>query len=285
MKFFVLFVICTISMKMTMAQSPLGSHKKLVINEIMYKSLKEFDTDDWIEIYNPNDYDLNISGWLLKDDKDYRHFVFPNNTTVRKHDFMVIIETENKFNLVHPDVTNYVGTFTFGFGTDDMVRIYDRNLELVDSVKYSNEYPWYPETDGLGPSLELISPLLDNTKPQSWRPSLTAHGTPGRANSVTSIESFNYESDFRVAVFPNPLSICANIDFEHANDGFLTIEIHDIFGHLIRTILNQYMTSGIYTTYWDGRDNLNNTVAPGIYFLSVKAQKVAYIKKIVKSNN
>lgn len=62
MKFFIFFSLFAFYSNFLIAQSFLDAPKKLVINEIMYKSLKEFDTDDWIEIYNPNDYDINISG-------------------------------------------------------------------------------------------------------------------------------------------------------------------------------------------------------------------------------
>lgn len=220
---------------------------------------------------------------MLRDDKDHRHFAFPNNTIIKKHDFMVIIENEKKFNRVHPDISNYVGTFTFGFGTDDMVRIYDNNLELIDSVKYSNEYPWYPEADGLGPSLELISPELDNTIPQSWRPSIKMHGTPGRSNSVTSIEDFYQNNNLYISVFPHPISISANIEFENRSDGFVTVEIYDLLGNMIKSILSQYMMSGIFNTFWDSKDNFGNNVGAGIYFLSVKTSSDVYIQKLVKS--
>jgi hypothetical protein len=39
----------------------------LVINEINYKSSKDFDSGDWIEIYNPNEKELDITNWSIKD--------------------------------------------------------------------------------------------------------------------------------------------------------------------------------------------------------------------------
>ena len=44
-----------------------SSGLNLVINEINYKSSDNFDTGDWVELYNPNQDDMDISGWILKD--------------------------------------------------------------------------------------------------------------------------------------------------------------------------------------------------------------------------
>lgn len=255
----------------------------VIINEIMYKSLKEFDTDDWIELYNPGEIDLNISGWLLKDNNNSRHFAFPSNTIIKKRDYLVIIESKNKFNNVHPGIENYIGSFTFGFGVDDMVRIYDSNLQIVDSVHYTNESPWHPETDGLGPSLELISHELDNTKPSSWRPSYTMHGTPGRPNSTTSVDD-ETKDVFMVSTFPNPVIHSMNIEFELAIDGRVVVEIYDLLGNKVSTVLDSFLPSGDYTTYWDGQDHFGKVAPAGIYIINVNASNLTSKTKIIKSN-
>ena len=54
----------------------------LVINEINYKSSSVFDTEDWIEFYNPDSAAVNISGWKFGDDDIANQFVFPNGTTI-----------------------------------------------------------------------------------------------------------------------------------------------------------------------------------------------------------
>ncbi|PKL85022.1 MAG: hypothetical protein CVV22_10240 [Ignavibacteriae bacterium HGW-Ignavibacteriae-1] len=283
MKFQNIFVLFFAVSMFFSTQNIAAQSDEVVINEIMYKSLKAFDTNDWIELYNPSDADLNISGWLLKDDKDTRHFAFPANTIIKKRDFLVIIESKNKFTNVHPGIENYVGSFTFGFGTDDMVRIYNSNLQIVDSVNYKSKSPWYPETDSLGPSLELISHELDNSKAQSWRPSYVMHGTPGRPNSATHTEDEGID-DMLLNVFPNPAISSINIEFDTQVDGDLLIEVYDVLGNKVKTILENYMQSGYYNSYWDGLDESGNPTPTGIYFIKVKSPNGILNTKIVKSN-
>lgn len=283
MKFQIVFLMLFAFSTFLLTENISAQTGQVIINEIMYKSLKAFDTDDWIELYNPGDVDLNISGWLLRDDNNTRHFAFPANTIIKKRDFLVIVGSKNKFAKVHPGVENYFGSFTFGFGTDDMVRIYNANLQLIDSVKYSNKSPWYPEADGLGPSLELISPELDNSKAQSWRPSYVMHGTPGRPNSTTHTAEEGIEN-ILLNVFPNPAINAINIEFDTQVDGNLLIEVYDVLGNKVKTIIDNYMQSGYYNSFWDGLDESGNQTPAGIYIINVKTPTGSSKTKIVKSN-
>ncbi|MBE2189191.1 MAG: lamin tail domain-containing protein [Desulfobulbaceae bacterium] len=283
MKYQIIFIILFAFSIFFTSQNLVSQSGEVVINEIMYKSLKDFDTDDWIELYNPSDIDLNIGGWLLKDDKDSRHFAFPANTIIKKRDFLVIVESKNKFAKVHPGIENYFGSFTFGFGTEDMVRIYNSNLKLVDSVKYTSKSPWYPETDSLGPSLELISPELDNSKAQSWRPSYVMHGTPGRPNSATHAEDEVFDNVL-LYIFPNPAFDSINIEFDTQVDGDVLIEVYDILGNKVKTILDHYMHSGFYNSFWDGLHESGNPTPAGIYIININTPTGSSNTKIVKSN-
>ena len=49
----------------------------IVINEINYHSADDLDTGDWVELYNPNDASVDLSGWYFQDDNDDHSFVLP----------------------------------------------------------------------------------------------------------------------------------------------------------------------------------------------------------------
>ena len=65
----------------------------------------------------------------------------------------------------------------FGFSANgELLRLYNSEGLLIDTVHYGNDDPWPPEANGLGPTLELIKPSLDNAQPETgWRQPLTAH--------------------------------------------------------------------------------------------------------------
>ena len=66
-----------------------------------------------------------------------------------------------------------------------MIRLYDSNGNLVDSVIYDDADPWPAEADGGGSTLELISPFLDNSAAENWIASV-GFGSPGGVNSSES---------------------------------------------------------------------------------------------------
>ena len=58
------------SFEVTPNFTPTQTTIPIVINEINYRSSVDFTSDDWIELYNTSDADVDISGWYLSDKAD-----------------------------------------------------------------------------------------------------------------------------------------------------------------------------------------------------------------------
>ena len=158
----------------------------IVINEINYRSIDTLDTNDWIELYNPNTSELDISNWEIKDDNDTHVFVIPEGTQIEGEGYLVIVKNANDFASILPNIP-YLGELDFGFGGSDAVRLYDQNGTLQDSVDYLSEAPWPSCADETGYTLELISPELDNELPEHWD-CINVSGSPNTTND-DSIQS------------------------------------------------------------------------------------------------
>ncbi|MCK5740031.1 T9SS type A sorting domain-containing protein, partial [bacterium] len=112
-------------------------------------------------------------------------------------------EDLSAFQSQFPAVTNVIGRFDFGLsGGGELIRLYDANDNMVDSLEYDDKAPWPTEPDGDGPTLELISPQLDNTFGANWEAS-DANGSPGVAN--------NLPTQPIIAVAPVSLSFTAQL--------------------------------------------------------------------------
>ena len=61
--------------------------------------ISEFTPDQWIELYNQNDYIANLSGWKLND------FVFPDNTLIAPGQYLVLDQPDcsGDIQLFYPD--------------------------------------------------------------------------------------------------------------------------------------------------------------------------------------
>ena len=235
---------------------------RIVINEINYNSADDFDTGDWIELYNNDLNDIDLSGWLFRDNDKTHIFKIPDGTILKRGEYLVICNDKNSFKNLFPNVTNYIGDFDFGLsGSGDEVRIYDSTGLLIDSVAYGVTAPWSEAADGQGMTLELISPDLDNTLPESWKASYKLHGSPGQANSV--LNDVNKDTHL-FKVFPNPARDKIFIDFN--NEKISIIEIFDVNGKIV-AITDKFFP------YID-----ISKLPSGIYYLKIGNTLVGFVK-------
>jgi hypothetical protein len=155
----------------------------VVINEINYNSSNDFDPDDWVELYNPTSDNFNLGNWVFKDEANDHNFIIPENTILSAGEYLVLCKESYSFTALFPSVTNFIGDFDFGLSAGgELIRLFDSNGNLVDSVIYDDADPWPAEADGGGPALELISPFLDNSAADNWVAS-EGFGSPGGVNS------------------------------------------------------------------------------------------------------
>ncbi|MEZ5198187.1 MAG: CotH kinase family protein [Bacteroidales bacterium] len=179
----------------------------LVINEINYNSSVDVDPGDWVEFYNPHNYYLDISDWKFSDSDDQHEFVFPEGTLIEPFGFLVLCRDSVDFAAVFPDVENFIGEMDFGLSsTGELVRIFNDEGALIDTVHYEVNWPWPIEPNGNGPTLELKFWEYDNALPESWIGSVE-NGTPGEMNGymVGEPELKAQIEELSFVVYPNPV--------------------------------------------------------------------------------
>ena len=244
------------------ASSSLISPDSLVINEINYNASLDFDPGDWVELYNPMDNPVNVSGWVFKDEDDLHAYTFPSGTEISSGGYIVIANDMTAFHNLFPAVTNYVGSMGFGLaGGGELIRLYNNTGTLIDTVNYDDVAPWPTRPDGQGATLELLSPDLDNALGQNWKASgINTHGTPGAANSINvGFEELVAAEKLTLSIYPNPVrteaTIKINADQEIAEG---TLEIYNLSGQKVQQIDN--ITSNLV-------DFNRNGLQSGCYFV------------------
>jgi hypothetical protein len=67
--------------------------------------------------------------------------------------------------------------------------------------------------------------------------------------------------------YPNPFNPTTTIRFALAQPGVIRLEIYDLAGRLVRTLINnENKISGEHLVIWDGRDDRGNLAGSGVYF-------------------
>ncbi len=72
--------------------------------------------------------------------------------------------------------------------------------------------------------------------------------------------------------YPNPFNPSTTIAFDTPMDGQVRIDIFNILGQRVVTIVDEFMHAGSYRFEWDGRDRAGNHVTSGIYFAKLSTQ-------------
>jgi hypothetical protein len=112
-------------------------------------------------------------------------------------------------------------------------------------------------TDYLVPNVfHLGSPIpLDVELPNS--PS----GVDGQGGGVTAL----------LPSYPNPFGRSTTIPFNLAAPGYVTLDVYNARGVLVRTLEAGAKPAGLHMATWNGRDATDRPVAAGIYFARLRA--------------
>ena len=83
---------------------------------------------------------------------------------------------------------------------------------------------------------------------------------------------------------PNPFNANTLIPYRLDADGPVRLEIYNLLGQPVRTLVNQYQDAGFYKVRWDARDQRGALVSAGMYLVrlhypgGVQTQRLLYLK-------
>ena len=86
--------------------------------------------------------------------------------------------------------------------------------------------------------------------------------------------------------YPNPFNPETWIPYRLAQDAFVTLTIYNGSGQVVRTLDVGHQSTAVYESqskavYWDGRNDLGESVASGVYFYTLTAGDFSATRKMV----
>jgi hypothetical protein len=81
--------------------------------------------------------------------------------------------------------------------------------------------------------------------------------------------------------YPNPFNPSTLIQYTVNEYLPVKLDIYSITGQKIKSLVNDYETSGMHSVVWDGRDNGGNGVGAGVYLYQLKAGTQVVTKKML----
>ncbi|MCD4650821.1 MAG: DUF2271 domain-containing protein [Candidatus Cloacimonetes bacterium] len=84
-----------------------------------------------------------------------------------------------------------------------------------------------------------------------------------------------------ISNYPNPFNPETTITFALSVAGKVEVDVFDIRGRKVRTLMNDYCNSGSHKLSWNGFDNTGQQVASGVYFARMKSDSNTHFARMV----
>ncbi len=81
--------------------------------------------------------------------------------------------------------------------------------------------------------------------------------------------------------YPNPFNPVTNIAYSINETGNVTIDVYNLKGQLVKSLVNEVIETGDHIVTWNGRDNSNKSVASGVYFYKMQSSNYTATKKMI----
>ena len=80
--------------------------------------------------------------------------------------------------------------------------------------------------------------------------------------------------------YPNPFNPYTTIKYEIPHDGRVNIDVFNILGQKVTTLVDENKIAGHHTILWNGLNSAGRAVASGVYFYRLKSRDYSDIKKM-----
>lgn len=81
--------------------------------------------------------------------------------------------------------------------------------------------------------------------------------------------------------YPNPFNTSTSIRYHLSQPSFVTLEIYNLLGQKVRTLMAGLKSKGYYQISWDGTDNHGSPVPAGLYIYCMRTKDRTQSRKLL----
>jgi len=248
----------------------LGAFSGLCINELLALNDQGHpdengEYDDWIELYNESPDAIDIGGLYVTDDLSEPGMwqipaTSPDSTTIQPGEFLLLwADKDTDQGILHLNIKLSGDGKQIG-----LARQTDEGFVFLDTVVFGSQtsnvsYGRFP--DG-GANFQFF------TVP-----------SPAYANISTAITDESAKIPVSTELhqnYPNPFNASTVIRFRLQTESDVKLTIYDITGRKIKTLIDQRLTAGEYSEFFDAAD-----LSSGIYFYQLKTAAFEQNRKMI----
>ncbi|MFO7891477.1 MAG: T9SS type A sorting domain-containing protein [bacterium] len=224
------------------------------------------------DIYQYTDSDTFLVLVLpLDDDPLPFSLISPQDTTIQSGENEIEFFWEESVNVDKNDSI----TYTFYLGTDSTFRsgilrehtsLFRESILIVISLEEGKYYWSVKAEDSNG------NAVWCNDKYRELIVPTTGIDTP----DFNPVERFKLYQNY-----PNPFNSQTRIEYQLPQATNCLIEIFDIRGRFIKTLLDDYVDSGNHSVVWNGLDSHNDPLSSGVYLINFRTDKIIKQRKVL----
>ncbi|MFQ5869122.1 MAG: FlgD immunoglobulin-like domain containing protein, partial [Candidatus Zixiibacteriota bacterium] len=111
----------------------------------------------------------------------------------------------------------------------------------------------------------------------------------GAKSGLDELTPLGVEDDLEAAVptqsellqnYPNPFNASTKISYRLREPALTKLEIFNLRGELVRSLVNEVQSPGSYQVDWDGTDSEGREVSSGLYFYRLTSGEVSQTQKM-----
>ena len=203
-----------------------------------------WEVDNWLLEYNPEGGDQMAFWWeLLWEDLAFQHKAAVRYTELRQ----TIFSEEHIYSIID-SIADYLGPAV------------DRNFArwpLLGNYIWPNYYVF----DTYEEEIDYLKSWT--TQRLAWMDS----------DILLSLDPSPIAAGFRLnGPFPNPFNPSTVISYELPYDLNIEINIFNLLGRKVRSLLNETQSAGQMSIIWDGKTENGHLASGGVYFISVQVR-------------
>ena len=105
--------------------------------------------------------------------------------------------------------------------------------------------------------------------------------------AITMSETLSGEDTELVAMtnlnnnYPNPFNPTTTISYNLAADGNVSLDVYNVKGQKVKSLLNAKQTSGEHSVVWNGKDDSGKNLTSGVYFYKLQSGNYVSTKKML----
>ena len=81
--------------------------------------------------------------------------------------------------------------------------------------------------------------------------------------------------------YPNPFNPTTQIHYDLANNEFVSINIYNVMGYRIKSLISTNQDAGYKSVYWNATNDLGHPVSAGVYIYTIQAGEFRQTRKMV----